>query len=869
MKRFLLVISASFFLSAPSFANHITGGQIFYTYAGQSGNLYNYNVSLWLYRDHFSAGAPLDAFAPIAIFDKATGAIVWSGSVPSSDTIHEHLTSPSPCITDPPTVWYEVGRYNFSVSLPASTSGYIIAYQRCCRIAGINNLSGASSNVGVTYTAEIPGTQQLATAPENNSAKFIGADTVIICAGNAFTYSFAAQDADGDQLSYSFCDAYSGGSSGAPTPNPPAGPPYIAVPYSGQYEGFSPLGGAVTLNSSTGLISGIAPPSGIYVVTVCVTETRNGIIIATQRKDLQIKIGDCNIAKAALNPQYITCDGFTMNFANLNSSPLINSFFWDFGVTSASNDTSTLATPTFTYPDTGIYILKLVTNRNQQCSDSTTAVVKVFPGFFPGFISTGTCINFPIRFTDTTKAAYGLVNTWSWIFGEPNTANDTSHLQNPSWLYATPGTKNVQFIVSSSKGCMDTVFQNVDVLSKPVITLAFRDTLICITDQVQLQASGNGIFSWTPLINIINPSTGTPTVSPPVTTWYYVDLDESSCLNRDSVRVRVVNFVTLAARADTTICLTDDVQLGANTDGLQFQWSPALTLNNPNIVNPKAIPVDPVTTYQILARIGSCTATDNVTITTVPYPFSRAGNDTVICYNTTAQLNGSYTGISFSWSPPSYLNNPAIINPVAAPPRTTSYILSVLDNKGCPKPGRDTIVVTVLPKVNAFAGHDTTVVVGQPLHFNASGGINYLWSPPTGLSNVTIANPTAIYTPEVDSVTYKLVVTDQAGCSDSAFVSVKVFKTNPYVFVPTAFTPNGDGRNDVIRPIAVGIQKINYFSIYNRWGQLLFTTTVNGRGWDGKIAGVPQGTGTFVWMVSAIDYTGKPLFLKGTTTLIR
>jgi gliding motility-associated-like protein len=196
-------------------------------------------------------------------------------------------------------------------------------------------------------------------------------------------------------------------------------------------------------------------------------------------------------------------------------------------------------------------------------------------------------------------------------------------------------------------------------------------------------------------------------------------------------------------------------------------------------------------------------------------------------------------------------------------------VLTVYDTIGCPKPGRDTVIVTVLPKVKAFAGRDTSVVVGQELQFNASGGVGYFWSPPTGLSITIISNPIVLYSPEIDSVRYKLLVTDQAGCSDSAFVLVKVFKTNPYIFVPTAFTPNNDGLNDVVRPIAVGIQKIKYFSIYNRWGQMVFTTTVNGYGWDGKIAGKPQNSGTFVWMVSAIDYTGKPFFLKGTVTLIR
>jgi gliding motility-associated-like protein len=87
--------------------------------------------------------------------------------------------------------------------------------------------------------------------------------------------------------------------------------------------------------------------------------------------------------------------------------------------------------------------------------------------------------------------------------------------------------------------------------------------------------------------------------------------------------------------------------------------------------------------------------------------------------------------------------------------------------------------------------------------------------------------------------------------------------------VPTGFTPNGDGLNDVVKPIAVGVKQIRYFAIYNRWGQLVFKTSINGHGWDGRIGGVLQASNVYVWMVNAVDYLDKPIFLKGTTTLIR
>jgi gliding motility-associated-like protein len=161
------------------------------------------------------------------------------------------------------------------------------------------------------------------------------------------------------------------------------------------------------------------------------------------------------------------------------------------------------------------------------------------------------------------------------------------------------------------------------------------------------------------------------------------------------------------------------------------------------------------------------------------------------------------------------------------------------------------------------------IVFGQPLQLNASGGETYLWTPPSHLNNVNILNPIAKITETIDSIRYKVYVRDLLGCLDSATILVKIFRTNPQIFVPTGFTPNGDGLNDVLKPIAVGVKRIDYFRVYNRWGQLVFSTTVNGQGWNGEISGKPQTTNTYVWLVKAVDYTDKPIFQKGTSTLIR
>ena len=110
---------------------------------------------------------------------------------------------------------------------------------------------------------------------------------------------------------------------------------------------------------------------------------------------------------------------------------------------------------------------------------------------------------------------------------------------------------------------------------------------------------------------------------------------------------------------------------------------------------------------------------------------------------------------------------------------------------------------------------------------------------------------------------------DNNGCFADDDVVVKVYKTGPDIFVPSAFTPNGDGKNDILRPITIGISQLHYFRVYNRWGQLVFSTTELGRGWDGMFNGAQQPANTYIFATEGTDYTGKTVYRKGTSVLIR
>ncbi len=822
-----------------------------------------YRIVLKLYMVCNPNQGQLDQQINFTFFNGANDQFIENVSAPLVENPNvQNCPSCNPCIVNSPTICYKYATYEIIKELAPTTDGYTISYQRCCRIIGIVNIVNSNA-VGDTWTIKIPGTSNSLTAPKNSSPQFNANDTAVICANNFFTFNFTATDTD--SLVYAFAPAYDGASSNSPSPATANAPPYNSVPYQNPYSAFQPLGAAVTINSQTGVVSGIAPGVGEYAVTVVVKEYKDGIYIGESRKSLHIQVASCNPLTAKLNPAYITCDGFTLSFTNAVANPAGADYSWDFGdAGSGAQNNSTSATPTHTYSDTGVYILKLKVSLNGQCADSTTSVVRVFPGFFPGFISQGQCKNTAIQFLDTTRTNYGTVNSWSWNFGDPATLADTSHQKNPTYNYTTATDYTVTLTVTNSKGCTGIATSIISVQDKPAFTVT-NDTLICIIDTLQLNVTGNGTSFWTPNYNINDQNSSTPLVSPDVPTKYFVTFtDAFGCSGKDSVIVNVKNFVTLDAGKDTAICQTDPVQLNAISDAISYSWSPAASLNNTTIKNPVATPLA-TTKFYVVGNIGKCQSVDSVTIRVTPFPIISLTPDTAICSGNSIQLNAT-GGSIYTWSPSLFLNDPKIATPIATPNRTIQYVVTVTDTLGCSKPVKDSIIVQVQKLVADAGPRDTSIVVNQPLQLNATGGQFYNWFPTRGLNNTTIPNPVAILNNDIQ---YVVTVSSTIGCFATDTIDVKVYNLEAGIYIPNAFTPNGDGRNDVFRPISLGMKKLFYFRIYNRWGQLMFTTTTLNKGWDGKFKGQEQGNAVYVWIADGLDYQDKKITRKGTVTLIR
>ncbi len=877
-------------------ATHIVGGEVFYQYISSdaAGNS-TYKVSMRLFRDcNVACGdgtnvACLPKQTVIAVYENGnTNDFVTELYLPLTNDSTLSL-NPSllgdypPCITTKPPLCYEVKTYSTTVTLPDNDVGYLLAYENCCRATTLNVLNDNQHSQqglpGVTYDCYIPGKTLLPTG-HNSTAVFNLKKPDLICYNSRFTLDYGATDPDpGDSVSFAFQPAFTSGAlfAGANDTQPAETPPYSFVSYNTnkQFSGNSPLGSTVSINPVTGQISGISPAAGLYVVSVVVYEWRNKVNIAQHRKDFILRVEDCNIPQAALNASYITCNGFNLTFFNESTSANINSYYWNFGDPSTPADTSVKPTATYIYPKAGTYHVTLITNKGGECSDTATTEANVFPGFVANFSVSGSCLQNAFVFTDKSTTLYGVVNGWSWNFGDPTSTADTSHLQNPSaYKYSDTGTITAQLIVSNSKGCVDTLVKEVTIYDKPLITMPFHDTLICNIDQLQLSAStdvSTAVYNWTPATNIRNANTSNPVVNPQSTTTYYVNVNAGSgCVNEDSVRVNVIDQVTLLLPKDTTICLTDTVQLNPVTNALQFAWSPSTTLNDSTVKNPLAVPVAN-TTYHLKANVGKCFSNGDVTVNTAPYPVANAGTALPVCFGSTTKLNASYTGTNFSWTPVNSLVNYNTLTPTAGPQQTTVYTFTAFYQPAgnCPKPVTDTVTVVVIPPVQVFAGNDTNIVTGQPLQLQATGANTYQWSPATGMNNSNIANPVVTLPDEVEEVTYEVKGTTTQGCTSVDSINVYQFKTIPQIFVPSAFTPDGDGINDILKPIVAGIKRFENFSVYNRLGQLLYTTASEGQGWDGNYKGARQPPGTYVYVAAAIDYLNRHLVKKGTVVLIR
>jgi gliding motility-associated-like protein len=482
--RTCLYIFLFFIFSSKLFSKHIVGGEIIYDDLGAN----NYRITLKVYRDCGSGGPELDGTgngvtAYITVYEGGGNLVgTYDIGAPVLNNIPPSINNP--CIQPPSGICVEQGIYTYTLNLPKKQGGYYVVYQRCCRNNSILNLANPG-NQGCTYYTKIHGTED---ALVNSSPRYNLFPPIYLCANVPFTFDHSATDPDGDQLVYSLCAPFQGldancpslGTQGCPTSAPAPG--YPSVVYSGTYTGSNPITAspAFSIDAATGQLSGKPTLIGQFVVGVCIQEFRNGTLLNTHYRDFQFNVVSCivNVLSDFADP-IKKCQGSTITFSNQSFGNVgALTYLWDFGVAGINSDTSNVTNPTYTYADTGAYVVTLIANPGKPCCDTMQKTFWVYPELIGGFANQARQCLRGNSFDFNNTSTLVTTGTSFWDFGQFATP-PTSTVRNPqNVVYSQAGLYHVKLTVQQF-GCVDSIQDTVRIISRPHAKINNLPTLLC------------------------------------------------------------------------------------------------------------------------------------------------------------------------------------------------------------------------------------------------------------------------------------------------------------------------------------------------------------------------------------------------------
>jgi len=425
----------------------------------------------------------------------------------------------------------------------------------------------------------------------------------------------------------------------------------------------------------------------------------------------------------------------------------------------SNNSTATNITVS---PTTNTTYIVTVTANGCTATEQVTVTVNDLPVVSFTVDDNAGCLPHIVSFTNTTPNSASCV----WDFNDGNNLPVCS----PPHSFVQAGSYNVQLTVTDNNNCTASAQQTITVFPFPNAS-AGSDVTICSGGSVQLTASVGTNYVWS-----TGATTQSITETPLSNATYIVTVtDGNGCTDVDTVSVNLSSSLLVSISNDTTICEGTAVQLFAG-GGNTFTWSPASSLDNSQIPNPVAMPVD-TTEYKVIIEDGVCMDSAYVTVNVNPNTIvATATPDTLICEGDSVQLSAS-GGTFYLWSPSAGLSNTGIANPVASPVDSIDYVVEVSDGI-CS--GYDTVSVWVTPAIQAEISNDTTVILDDVLFtisLFASGGDTYLWQPSAGLSDSASANPELDFIPltsGVDTTLTYIVSITKGACTEVLSVDITV-----------------------------------------------------------------------------------------------
>ena len=609
--------------------------------------------------------------------------------------------------------------------------------------------------------------------------------------------------------------------------------------------------------------------TGLFTVTLVINDPTSCNLTDTITKQLFVLGGQSNTTL----PARTVCAGQSVQIGvPPTNDPAITYMWTPSNTLSSSSVSNPFATPTqnTTY--------QLVVS-NGICADTFSQAVNIATG---GFTISSTQIDCPgdTIVLSANGLAPGSVASYQWqpsniIVAGANTANP---------LAVPTGNTTFTLTVVTTIGCTFTQQYNYvypSNFSRPNADFILP-TAACVLDTLTFvnASTGSSISSYNwqfgdgTASNLVNPTkiytqSGSYTVRLIIT-------DDSTCLGKDTIE-KTINILSDSnyVLPTLTICKGSSTPIGlaGNDPSLTYNWQPTTGLSNPNVANPTASPAQ-TTIYLLVASNTQCADSIYQTVLVVDDSIFT-NDDTLVCPSSPIQLFADNTGPSdsmrYEWQPTSNIISGAnTATPIVSVTGSTTFTVIGTSEHGCKY--YDTVVVSTFPaavQLNAYANPDT-ISYGDTTQLFADTAFvsSYAWRDDTTLSATDVLQPYAF---PRNTTTYYITASDFIGCAKTDTVTVYVLRTpcaESNIFIPNGFSPNGDGKNDILYVRGNNITKV-LFIVYDRWGQKVFESTDLAIGWDGVFKGKKLDPAVFAYYVEGECEGGQQFIKKGNVTLFR
>ncbi len=474
--------------------------------------------------------------------------------------------------------------------------------------------------------------------------------------------------------------------------------------------------------------------------------------------------------------------------------------------------------------------------------------------------------------------------TFFWNFGDGSTSTE----QFPTHTFTEPGYYTITLVVSDQGTCnfSDTMRRDMLVLANSSQTLP--TLTLCNGSYVQLgfppSPDPDITYTWLPDIALSNPNISNPTAIPDTTTLYTLLVSNGVCFDTVLQEVKCIEL-EIIMEENHRVCKGESILLEpsvvTNAQDVTYQWSftPNFTMpiNNNNTPAFEFTPTQATTLLYLKVAADGCEEVLPITVERIALQLASQPG-LVNCFSDSIEIavQTNYPNCSFEWFPTEHIRSGAnTASPIVIPPSTMDFYVRVTTPEGCV----DSLTVRVVKQEGTFPTepeawaseseiykYETTTLFST--NYNTSGYL-YQWMPTATLTSPNAASTEAA---PLETTTYTVTITDLFGCFKRDTVTVEVSERicdEPYIFIPNAFTPNNDTKNDVLYVRSEILQSTIVFKIFNKWGELVFESNNIEKGWDGTYLGKECMPGVYDYYIEGVCFENEKFFKKGNVTLIR